>query len=159
MSTYDQTDGERVVLGSATDVNREIYFDKSANQLVLQVPAGSDGIALPEGTLHVKDGGDEVQGSNSRTTAVTMSNFSGQIKGDDASLAALVIATFTVTNTLVDPEDTIILTKVSGDADTMAFVGSVAAGSFTVSVINLHASSADTTFFIFNVLLIKGSKT
>ncbi len=150
-------DGEKTAYGQTRQV--PVYYDESAAQLTIEVPAGTDGIALPVGTLHVQDGSDQTQGSNDRTTGVTMSNFSGQIKGDDASLAALIIATFTVTNTLVDPEDHIILTKVSGDADTMAFVGSVGSGSFTVSVINLHASSADTTFFVFNVLVIKGSKT
>ena len=150
-------DGELIALGQDRQV--KVYYDESAAQLTIEVPAASDGIALPVGSLHVKDGGAVTQGANSRGTAVTLSKFSGQILGDDASLAALVIATFTVTNTLVDPEDHIILTKVSGDADTMAFVGSVGSGSFTVSVINLHASSADSTFFIFNVLVIKGSKS
>ena len=154
---YIPGDGEHVVLGQSKNV--EVYYDESASQVVVSVPAGTDGIALPVGTLHVQDGDDLTQGGGARTTGVTMSNFTGQITGDDASLAALVHATFTVTNTLVDPEDHIILTKVSGDVDTMAFVGSVGSGSFTVTVINLHASSADTTFFVFNVLVIKGSKT
>ncbi len=154
---YIPGDGELIALGQTRQV--KAYYDESTSQLTFEVPAGTDGIALPVGTLHVQDGDDLTQRSNARTTAVTMSNFTGQITGDDASLAALVIATFTVTNTLVDPEDHIILTKVSGDVDTMAFVRSVGSGSFTVSVINLHASSADTTFFVFNVLVIKGSKT
>ena len=48
---------------------------------------------------------------------------------------------------------------VSGDADTMAFVGSVGSGSFTVTLMNFHVSGADITNFVYNVLVIKGSKT
>ncbi len=154
---YIPGDGELIALGQTRQV--KVYYDESASQLTIEVPAASDGIALPVGTLHVQDGSDQTQGSGARTTAVTMSKFSGQITGDDASLAALIIAKFTVTNSLVDPEDHVIITKVSGDVDSMAWVSAVGSGSYDVSVINLHASVADTTFFVFNVLVIKGSKT
>ncbi len=150
-------DGEMVALGQ--ERQSKVFYDESAAQFTVELPAASDGVALPVGSLHVQDGGAVTQGSDLRTTGVTLSKFSGQVLGDNESLAAMTIVTHTVTNTLVDPEDHIILTKVSGDADTMAFVGSVGSGSFTVTLMNFHVSGADTTNFVYNVLVIKGSKT
>jgi hypothetical protein len=62
-----------------------------------------------------------------------------------------------VTNTKVSATDVIVLSKVSGDADTNAWVSAVASGSFNVSVRNNHDSSADTTAFVYNFVVIKGA--
>jgi len=100
--------------------------------------SGDFGVAA--GTLDVQDGGTVTQATN-RTTGVTLSTHSGQITGDDASLAAVTIATHTVTNT----------------KDTSAWVNAVASGSFNVSLRNNHDSSADTTAFVYNFVVIKGA--
>jgi len=115
---------------------------------------GDFGVAA--GTLDVQDGGSVTQATN-RTTGVTLSTHSGQVTGDNASLAAVTIATHTVTNTKVSATDVIVISKVSGDADTNAWVSAVASGSFNVSVRNNHASSADTTAFVYNFVVIKGA--
>jgi len=91
----------------------------------------------------------------SRSTGVTLSKLSGTITGRADSLAALTIATFTVTNTTVAITDTIVLSKVSGDADAACYVNAVAAGSFQISVINQHATVADTTAMVMNFAVIK----
>ena len=118
--------------------------------------AVSGDLGVAAGTLDVQDGGTVTQATN-RTTGVTLSTHSGQITGDDASLAAVTIATHTVTNTKVSATDVIVLSKVSGDADTNAWVSAVASGSFNVSVRNNHDSSADTTAFVYNFVVIKGA--
>jgi len=134
-------------------------FDDTGTYLT--IPAGgitvtAGNLDMVAGTLDIQDGGAVTQATN-RTNGVTLSNYSGKVTGDDASLAAVTIATHTVTNTLVAATDNIILTKVSGDADTSAFVTAVASGSFNVSVRNNHASSADTTAFVYNFALIKSA--
>lgn len=118
--------------------------------------AVSGDLGVAAGTLDVQDGGTVTQATN-RTTGVTLSTHSGQITGDDASLAAVTIATHTVTNTKVSATDVIVLSKVSGDVDTNAWVSAVASGSFNVSVRNNHDSSADTTAFVYNFVVIKGA--
>jgi hypothetical protein len=93
----------------------------------------------------------------SRSTGVTLSKRVGKITTTADSLAAVTGVTFTVTNTLVAATDNIVITKVSGDADTTVRVESVAAGSFTVTLFNTHASAADTTALVFNFEVRKGA--
>lgn len=93
----------------------------------------------------------------SRATGVTLNKRVGKVTTTADSLAAATIATHTVTNSNVAATDNVILTKVSGDVDTFAWVNSVAAGSFTVSLYNSHASAADTTAFVYNFEVRKGA--
>lgn len=93
----------------------------------------------------------------SRTTGVTLSTRTGSITTTADSMAAQAPTTFTVTNTTVAAADTVVISKLSGDVDTFAWVNSTAAGSFTVTLFNSHASAADTTAFAFNFTVIKGS--
>jgi hypothetical protein len=93
----------------------------------------------------------------SRATTVTLNKRVGKVTTTADSLAAATIATHTVTNSTVAATDNVILTKVSGDVDTFAWVNSVAAGSFTVSLYNSHASAADTTAFAYNFEVRKGA--
>jgi len=153
---WDQSNSRLEVQVDGTVAAR---FDDTGTYLT--IPAGgitvtAGNLDMVAGTLDIQDGGAVTQATN-RTNGVTLSNYSGKVTGDDASLAAVTIATHTVTNTLVAATDNIILTKVSGDADTSAFVTAVASGSFNVSVRNNHASSADTTAFVYNFALIKSA--
>lgn len=93
----------------------------------------------------------------SRATGVTLNTRVGKITTTADSLAAQVGATFIVTNSTVAATDNIILSKVSGDADTFAYVSAVAAGSFSVTLFNTHASGADTTAFVANFEVRKGA--
>ena len=117
--------------------------------------SGDFGVAA--GTLDVQDGGTVTQAAGARTNGVTLSTHSGQVTVDDQSLAAVTIVTHTVTNTKVSATDVIVLSKVSGDADTNAWVSAVDAGSFDVSLRNNSASAADTTAFVYNFVVIKGA--
>ena len=151
-------DGPNSRLDVDVDGTTVARFDDSTGVDVrtgdLTVQSGN--LDMVAGTLDIQDGGAVTQATN-RTTGVTLSNYSGKVTGDDASLAAVTIATHTVTNTLVAATDNVIITKVSGDADTSAFVSAVASGSFNVSVRNNPASGADTTAFVYNFALIKSA--
>lgn len=111
--------------------------------------SGTAGVGYATGA-----GGTVTQATN-RTTGVTLSKICGTITTDAASMAAQTPTTFTVTNTLVAATDVVILSKVSGDVDTFAWVNSVGSGSYTVTLFNTHASAADTTAFVFNAVVIK----
>ena len=151
-------DGPNSRLDVDVDGTTVARFDDSTGVDVrtgdLTVQSGN--LDMVAGTLDIQDGGAVTQATN-RTNGVTLSNYSGKVTGDDASLAAVTIATHTVTNTLVAATDNVIITKVSGDVDTSAFVSAVASGSFNVSVRNNHASGADTTAFVYNFALIKSA--
>ena len=143
--------------GGASDPVEIARVDTSGMTVItgdLNVSAGN--ISLAAGTLDIEQGGAIVQLTN-RLTTVTNSNYSGKVTTTATSLAAVTIATHTVTNTLVAASDNIIVTKVSGDADTSCFVSAVASGSFNVSLRNNHDSAADTTVFVYNFAVIKSS--
>lgn len=93
----------------------------------------------------------------SRATGVTLSKRAGKITTTADSLAALTIAAFIVTNTTVAAVDNVVVTKVSGDVDTSIWVSAVGAGSFTVSLLNNHATVADTTALVLNFEVRKGA--
>jgi hypothetical protein len=101
--------------------------------------------------------GGAVTQATSRTTGVTLSTRAGKITTTADSMAAQAPTTFTVTNTLVAATDVVVISKLSGDVDTFAWVNSTAAGSFTVTLFNSHASAADTTAFAFNFVVIKAA--
>ncbi len=108
-------------------------------------------------TLHgrtaVGPRGAQTQATN-RATTVVLSTRSGTITTTNTSLAAVTIVTHTVTNTLVKSPDVVVVSKVSGDADTSCWVDAVADGSFDVALRNNHASAADTTAFVYNFAVI-----
>ena len=54
--------------------------------------------------------------------------------------------------------DVVIVSKVSGDADTEVTVDAVASGSFDVKLHN-HGSAADTTALVYNYVVIHGANS
>ena len=104
--------------------------------------------------------GGTVTQTTSRVTGVTLSKNTGQITTDSTSLAAGAEAEFTVTNTLVEATDTIVLNITPGGTGTpFAYVSTVAAGSFKITITNLHASTADTSADVINFTIIKGKSS
>ena len=93
-----------------------------------------------------------------RSTGVTINTPTGAITTDATSLAAAAEATFTVTNSSVAITDTIVLSARSGQtaATSVPIVTAVAAGSFDITLTNLHATTADTGAMIINFAVIKG---
>lgn len=108
----------------------------------------------------VGTGGAVTQATN-RSTGVTLNTLTGQITTNNASLAAEAQATFTVTDTSVAIGDVPVIAIQSGTngTGTLAFVSTVAAGSFAITVQNNNPSggTAETGAIIINFAIIKGS--
>ena len=104
-------------------------------------------------------GGTVTQTAGARTNGVTLNKLSGQITGDNTSLAASTSATFIVTNSFVGLNDTISLSVQSGPtANTSIFtVSTVTAGTFSIRISNISTATADTGAPIINFNVIKGT--
>jgi hypothetical protein len=106
-------------------------------------------------------GGDAVavtQGTN-RTTGVTADAMCGTITTNAGSLAAGAEATFTVTNRTVKVGSQVLLTMRTPSTTglSMAFVSKVQAGSFDITVSNLHGTTADTSASVVDFLVINAA--
>lgn len=91
------------------------------------------------------------------TNAGTLSKMAGKITSEALTTAAGAAETFTITNTLVEATDIIIVTRNGGTSDegTPEFTVNPGAGSFTIVLENRHASAAFDGTFIFGFLVIK----
>lgn len=94
-----------------------------------------------------------------RTTAVTLNKSTGVITTDDASLAAAAEATFVVNNTKVKATDvvTVSVQDAGATGTVQAYVSDVADGSFSITLTNLHASTASTDAVVINFAVIRAS--
>ncbi len=113
-----------------------------------------------DGLGYATGAGAAVTQASTRSTGVTINNICGEITGNNTSLAAAADATFVVTNSKVAIQDTVVLSVQSGPtANTSIFtVSAVAAGSFSIKIHNLNASTADTGTPIINFSVIKAVK-
>ena len=95
----------------------------------------------------------------SRTTGVTLNKLTGTITTTTSSLAAEAAAAFVVTNSTVAIGDTVIVSQQSGAVGAMTdvVVTAVAAGSFTIAVMNnnVAAGTAETGAILINFAVIK----
>lgn len=114
-------------------------------------------LGVGTGVGFVTGSGGAVTQLTNRTTGVTLSTICGSITTDSSSLAAGAEAEFTVTNTLVAATDVVIvcLKTESATGTSLPFVSTVAAGSFKITLTNLHASTADTSASVINFAVIK----
>lgn len=94
-----------------------------------------------------------------RATGVTINKLCGTITTDTTSLAAEASAVFVVTNSTVAIGDVVVLCQRSGAIalNTDVVVSAVAAGSFSITVINnnVAAGIAETGAIIINFVVIK----
>ena len=124
---------------------------KSAKSILSSGP--SSGIGYATGA-----GGAQTQLTN-RTTTVVLSKITGQITTSSASLAAEAAAEFTVTNTVVQIGDVVVVAQQSGSngGNTDVYVSAVANGSFKIKVANNNpaAGTAETGAIIINFAVIK----
>jgi hypothetical protein len=82
-------------------------------------------------------GGAVVQATN-KATGVTLNTSNGQITMNAASLAATSIVSFTLTNSVIEAGDIIVMNHISGGTlGAYAFNASTAAGSASINVSNL----------------------
>lgn len=96
-----------------------------------------------------------------RSTGVTCNGITGAITTNNASLAAGAEATFTVTNSAVAVGDTVQISARSGQTagTSIPIVTTTAAGSFNITLTNLHASTADTGAMIINFTVLRGASS
>lgn len=115
-----------------------------------------NGMEVECAQLNIGPSGTVTQITN-RSTGVTVNTTSGRITTDTTSLAAAAEATFTVTNSQVVATSVPVVALASGAAaTTQVFVSAVAAGSFDITVANLHASTAETGALVINFVVING---
>jgi len=131
--------------------------------LSVQVSTGANRVArqdieVPaEGPGYVTGHGGAVTQITNRATGVTINTKCGQITTDATSLAAGAEATFIVTNNKVAAGDVVVACAASGQtaSTSVVHVTAVAAGSFSITLTNLHASTADTGAMVINFAIIK----
>ena len=115
----------------------------------------SSGVA--SGVGYATGAGCTVTQMTNRSTGVTCTGMSGFITTDATSLAAAAEAVFTVTNTSVAIGDVVVLSARSGQTagTSIPFVTTVTAGSFDITLSNVHASTADTGAMIIQFAVLK----
>lgn len=110
-----------------------------------------------------KGAGSTVTQITSRATGVTINALTGTITTDTTSLAAEASAVFVVTNNKVAIGDVVVLSMRSGSIalNTDVVVSAVAAGSFSITVVNnnVAAGTAETGAIIINFVVLKGAST
>ena len=82
--------------------------------------------------------------ATSKSTGVTLNKSAGVITMNNASLATATNATFTLTNSFISANDTLILTLASGQTTPgtyNVFVNAVAAGTASITLRNISAGS------------------
>lgn len=115
------------------------------------------GQELEVGQLAFKeDGTSTVTQITNRSTGVTLNKPFGQITTDNTSLAAAAEATFTVTNSTVGAKSVPVIAPASGQTagTSIAVITAVAAGSFDITLTNIHASTADTGAMVINFFVV-----
>lgn len=148
MTTREFADGERMRFGDF-DEFCEMFYDKSANALIIQVPTSGtsntpvDAISIAAGGKVTYLGRGTVTQLTSKSTGVTLNNRAGAITMDGAALGAAAEATFTVTNSVVAANDVIIVNHRSAGTSGayVVSVAAIASGSFDIVVSNVSAGS------------------
>jgi hypothetical protein len=133
--------------------------DKTYGPGIYNKDGGDTLVIGPNGSMENQNYGAVTQ-ITSRATGVTLSTLAGTITTDPTSLAAGAEITFTVTNTKVAATDTVVCCVKSGGTtpgSTQATVSAVAAGSFDITINNLHASVADVAALVINFYVLKAN--
>jgi len=104
----------------------------------------SDSVYVKGALGYSTAGQGSVTQATNKGTAVTLNKSAGQITLNNAALATVTTVTFTLNNSLISANDTVILTQVSGAATPGSYnvwVTSIAAGSAVIAVRNITAGS------------------
>jgi len=146
--------GNLIIATDATGSANAIKFAtggfNSTSNFRLQIDA--NGAKVLSGGLGYATGtGGAVSQLTSRTTTVVLSKLNGAITMFSAAGSATA-ATFTVTNTLVEATDTIILNQKSGTNLYILAVTAVAAGSFNITFFTTGGTSVDAPVINFSVI-------
>ena len=149
-AVYRKQGGNEIVVASGGTLTVE-----SGGTITSAVGLRSSGAA--SGIGYATGAGGAVTQLTNRSTGVTVDAVCGAITTDATSLAAGAEATFTVTNSAVAVGDVVVVSLRSGATagTSVPLVTAVAAGSFDLTLTNLHASTADTGASIINFAVIK----
>ena len=121
--------------------------------------AFADGVLIenaPVGIGYGTGAGGTVTQATSKSTAVTLNKPCGQITTHNASLANGTAVTFTVNNSLVGPNDTVIATAGAAFASYLVTAKTGNTGSFEIILRNL-TGSAPAEAVVINFAIIKGA--
>lgn len=148
--TYRKLGGDEFVVASGGTFTIE-----AGATITSAVGLRSSGAA--SGIGYATGAGGAVTQLTNRSTGVIVNAICGAITTDATSLAAGAEATFTVTNSSVAVGDVVVVSLRSGAtaATSIPVVTAVAAGSFDITLTNLHASTADTGASIINFAVVK----
>lgn len=166
LTTVELSSGSRLRWASRSRLysnsDGTLTISDSTEALGASVSLGGIGAISPSiGVGYAVGAGGTVTQATNRTTGVTLNKTTGVITTNNTSLAALTSATFTVTNSAIAINDTIVLSIRSGQTnkETRATVSAVAAGSFDITIMNDATLGAETGAIIINFAVIKGSST
>lgn len=132
--------------------NRDLDLQGSA-----KISRNGTEVLGPNGIGYASGDGATVTQATNRSTGVTINAICGAITTDATSLAAGAEATFVVTNSKVSVGDVVVVCARSGQTTgtSIPVVTAVANGSFSITLTNLHASTADTGAMIINFAIFK----
>jgi len=103
---------------------------------------GSQYILSGEQFGYTTDAQGSVTQATSKSTAVTLNKSAGKITMDAASLGATTNVTFTLNNSLISPNDVLILNVYGGTSGSYnAWVSGLSAGAATITVRNITAGA------------------
>ena len=123
------------VLGAATGTSLALTSSLSTPGSIIN-NGGSGKVGYAAGA------GGTVTQATSKSTGVTLSKQSGQITMNAAALAASTTVSFTLTNTIIEANDVLILNHVSaGTAGSYTLNAQVSAGSASINVRNVSLGS------------------
>lgn len=148
---YINTTTSKLKFIPASSGTTEVSVGDSATGLVANAAAATLGFGTGAGGA--------VTQITSRATGVTVNTICGTITTINTSLAAEASAVFVVTNSTVAIGDVVLLSMQSGAValNTDVVVSAVAAGSFSITVINnnVAAGVAETGAILINFIVIK----
>ena len=128
----------------------------NSNGSLVLAPNGTGEVQLT-GKFGYSSGGGTVTQASNKTTAVTLNAKSGAITMNNAALADDATAAFTLTNSFIATTDVLIVNVASvGTAGGYQLtVGAVAAGSCSISVMNVSGGALSQAI-VLNFVVIKG---
>jgi|TARA_R110000803_G_scaffold107530_3_gene175686 hypothetical protein len=128
----------------------------NSNGSLVLAPNGTGEVQLT-GKFGYSSGGGTVTQASNKTTAVTLNAKSGAITMNNAALADDATAAFTLTNSFIAATDVLIVNVASvGTAGGYQLtVGAVAAGSCSISVMNVSGGALSQAI-VLNFVVIKG---
>jgi hypothetical protein len=117
---------------------------------------GTDRIEITSEGIKVMQGGAVTQATD-KGTGVTLSKATGEITMNGAALNAGTIVSFTLTNTLVDATDVLILNHVSGGTLGSYTLNAACAAESAVIYVRNNTAGALSEAIVIRYVLIKGA--